>query len=93
MKKARKARKAKTPKKATNKKATKSKKAKKAKKAFGTKGRKAAKMAVAASSLGCCTIVYDNRPSESVPGVNRADCTRLARARGGVGQWNPGECA
>jgi hypothetical protein len=88
MKKTRKARKSPTAKKA---KTAKAKKAKKARKAVA-KARGVAKVA-AAAALGCCTIVYDNRPSESVPHVSRADCTRLARASGGVGQWNPGECA
>lgn len=43
--------------------------------------------------LGCCTIIYDDKPSEQVEGVSSADCVRIGRARGGVGQWNPGSCA
>ena len=93
MKKAGKAKHAKAAKKArTANKARSAKKTRKTAKARKTVA-KAAKKAAAASALGCCTIVFNNRPSESVPHVSRSDCTRLARASGGVGQWNPGECA
>ena len=64
----------------------------KAKKAAAKKGAKRAAK-TSPNSLGCCTIIYDNKPSEEVEGVTRDACTRLGRARGGVGQWNKGSCA
>jgi hypothetical protein len=57
--------------------------------------KKAAKKAamVGASGLGCCTIEVEGFPDRDVPHVTKAQCTALGRAAGGVGQWNPGECA
>jgi hypothetical protein len=65
----------------------------KAKKATGAAKKGAVKKAPAANAAGCCTIIYDDKPSDQVEGVTRVECTRLGRARGGVGQWNPGSCA
>jgi hypothetical protein len=42
---------------------------------------------------GCCTITYENKKDEQVAGITKAECTRVARSRGGVGQWNKGACA
>jgi hypothetical protein len=91
MKKAKKA----TAKKATAKKATAKKAAAKkaAAKKAGASGTGAAKKPIPANTKGCCTIVYENKRAEQVPGVTKAECTRLARANGGVGQWNRGACA
>jgi len=69
----------------------KAKKAKGAMKKGATK--KPVKKAAAANALGCCTIIYDDKASDQVEGVTRDKCIRLGRARGGVGQWNPGSCA
>jgi hypothetical protein len=82
-------------KKAKAKKAKKVKKAKVAtKKAVAKKVvKRAVKKATAAIAAGCCTIIYDDKPSDQVEGVTSDACTRLGRARGGVGQWNPGSCA
>jgi hypothetical protein len=66
-------------------------KAKKAKAKKATTG--AAKKPIPANTKGCCTIVYENKRAEQIPGVTKAECTRLARANGGVGQWNKGACA
>jgi hypothetical protein len=70
-------------------------KAKKAAKGAPKKAgaKKAAKKASPANTSGCCTIIYDNGPSEQVEGVTRDECVRLGRSRGGVGQWNKGSCA
>jgi hypothetical protein len=66
----------------------------KAKKAVASpSGKGATKKASPADTKGCCTIIYDNKRAEQVPGVTKAECTRLGRARGGVGQWNKGACA
>lgn len=56
-------------------------------------GKGATKKRVPPNTKGCCTIEYDNKPDEQVEGVTRAECTRIARARGGTGQWNKGACA
>jgi hypothetical protein len=54
--------------------------------------RKAAKKKVAPK--GCCTIVFDDgREDQQIEGIDRAECTRRARAKGGTGQWNKGDCA
>lgn len=77
--------------KATKAKVKKTKKAK-AKKAQGKKA--AAKKASPPGTKGCCTIIFDDgRKPEQVEGVSKADCTRIARSRDGVGQWNKGSCA
>ncbi len=53
----------------------------------------AAKKPIPPNTRGCCTIAYDDKKDEQVEGVTRAECTRIGRARGGVGQWNKGACA
>lgn len=69
-------------------------KAKKAKaKKAASPGKGATKKAIPPNTTGCCTIIYDDRRAEQVEGVTIAECTRLGRARGGVGQWNKGACA
>ena len=65
----------------------------KAKKTKKAKAKKAVKKAVSSGSKGCCTITFDDRDDEQVPNVTRSECTTIGRARGGVGQWNPGSCA
>jgi hypothetical protein len=65
----------------------------KAKKASPSPGKGATKKAIPQDTKGCCTITYDSKKDEQVEGVTTAECTRLARARGGVGQWNKGACA
>jgi hypothetical protein len=52
-----------------------------------------AKKAGTSNTKGCCTIAYDDKRDEQIAGVTKDECTRLARARGGVGQWNKGACA
>jgi hypothetical protein len=64
----------------------------KAKKA-GSPGKAAAKKASPSGTKGCCTIIFEDKKAEQVEGVTQAACTRLARASGGVGQWNKGACA
>jgi hypothetical protein len=67
--------------------------AKKAKKAGPSSPARTAAKASPSGALGCCTITYDDKKDEQVAGVTKARCTTLARARGGVGQWNKGACA
>jgi hypothetical protein len=57
------------------------------------KAKKGATKKASSSDKGCCTITFDDKKDQQVPGVTKAECTRLARARGGVGQWNKGACA
>jgi hypothetical protein len=47
----------------------------------------------AASAMGCCTIEYDNKPEDEIPGVTQAECKLIAKQRGGTAQWTPGDCA
>jgi hypothetical protein len=85
--------KAKAKAKATKAKAKKTKKAK-AGKAGSSKKKAAAKKASPPGTKGCCTIIFDDgRKPEEVEGVSKTDCTRIARSRDGVGQWNKGSCA
>ena len=66
----------------------------KAKKAGSSSSEKGAtKKPSPPNTKGCCTITYENKKDEQLEGVTRAECARLARARGGVGQWNKGACA
>ena len=69
------------------------KKAKAKKAGSSSSGKGATKKASQPNTKGCCTIIYENKKAEQVEGVTKADCTRLGRARGGVGQWNKGACA
>jgi hypothetical protein len=76
-------------------KATKAKAKKtKAGKAGPSKKKAAVKKASPPGTKGCCTIIFDDgRKPEEVEGVSKTDCTRIARSRDGVGQWNKGSCA
>jgi hypothetical protein len=56
-------------------------------------GRKPAAKPAAANAKGCCTIEYDDKPEDQIPGITQAKCKLIARQRGGTAQWTPGACA
>jgi hypothetical protein len=48
---------------------------------------------IVAGGNGCCTIQYDDKPEDEIPGITQAACNQIARQRGGTAQWTPGACA
>jgi hypothetical protein len=56
------------------------------------RGKRAATPA-AANAKGCCTIEYDDKPEDQIPGITQAECKLIARGRSGTAQWTPGACA
>jgi hypothetical protein len=47
----------------------------------------------AAAGNGCCTVQYDDKPEDQIPGLSQTECNLIARQRGGTAQWTPGACA
>jgi len=45
------------------------------------------------NTKGCCTIEYDDKPEDQIPGITQTKCRQIARQRGGTPQWTPGACA
>lgn len=56
-------------------------------------GKKKKPAALVAGTSGCCTIQYDDKPEDQIPGITQAKCNQIARQRGGTAQWTPGACA